>query len=69
MDQDQELVVVIYTENHRDRQQTFIGIFSSRDKAAEAAEKHRAREQARLPGARISKADYFYYHCQLDEVC
>lgn len=61
-----ELVALYYTENHPDRDRTFIGIFSSEEKAQAAMRSHMAAEQKRLPYASIREWDYTFDEAILD---
>lgn len=60
------LIALIYTESHPDKEQTFLGIFDSEDKAREAMEAHMAFEKARLPQAYISKFCYDFHESYLN---
>ena len=60
------LTALVYVENHPDRHVTFLGVFTSREKAETARDLHLRMEQARLPGARISEYDYSFYEGILD---
>lgn len=62
----EELIVVYYTESHPDRDRTFIGIFSSEEKAQKAQDAHMAREKARLPDAYIGDSCYTWDSAVVD---
>lgn len=65
--EDRALIALVYTENHPDRETTFLGIFSSEEKAQKARDNHDAMRKATLPqlGNRIH-GFYFFHESELD---
>jgi len=57
---------VTYVESHPDKDMTFLGVFSSEEKAEEAMCKHMAQEKVRLPRAYISESNYHFHECILN---
>lgn len=58
---------VLYTESHPDRAVTFLGVFSTEEKAQKAIDKHMADEKARLPHASINTWNYRIYAGSIDQ--
>lgn len=58
---------VLYTESHPDKAVTFLGVFSTEEKAQKAIDKHMADEKARLPRASISPWNYRIYAGAVDQ--
>ena len=54
------LISLSYTENHPDRERTFLGIFSSKEKAQEAQDEHDAWRRKSLP--QLGKREHGFYH-------
>lgn len=64
--EDTAYFAVLYTENHPDKDRTFLGVFSTEEKAKEAIARHMAAEKARLPRAYISDMDYDIFEGLVD---
>jgi hypothetical protein len=64
---EQTLTALYYTESHPDRQRTFLGIFSSEEKAKTAMLRHMVAENLRLPNASIGEWNYTFDEAVLDE--
>ena len=58
---------VLYVESHPDKERTFLGVFSSEEKAQKAIDEHMAAEKARLPRASIGSWNYSIFEGKLDE--
>lgn len=56
----------LYTESHRDKMQTFLGIFSSEERAQAACDEHMVAEKRRLPRASIGSWNYQIFESELD---
>lgn len=67
MDGTETLFALYYTESHPDRQRTFLGIFSSEEKAKEAMLRHMAREKELLPRASIGEWNYTFDEAVIDD--
>lgn len=65
----QEHYAVLYTESHPDRETTFLGVFSSEEKAKEAIQRHMSAERSRLPHARIDEYNYQIFEGEIDQGC
>jgi hypothetical protein len=66
MDIAEPLISLSYTEGHPDRCRTFLGIFSTMERAREAMGRHMSNEKQRLPYARISRWNYTFDEARLD---
>ena len=64
---DVTLISLSYTEGHPDRDRTFLGFFSSEDKAKLAMNEHMKAEQTRLPSSYIAECHYTFDEAVLDE--
>ena len=60
------LHAVIYVESHYDKQLTFLGVFSTEEKAEAARDSHMESEQLALPRASINKYNYSIYGTEVD---
>lgn len=67
MDGTETLISLCYTESHPDRQRTFLGIFSSEERAKEAMLRHMRQEKLALPLASIGEWNYTFDEAVLDE--
>ena len=64
---DETLYSLTYTESHPDRDRTFLGIFSSEERAKVAMLEHMRQEKLSLPNAHIAEWDYSFDEAILDE--
>jgi hypothetical protein len=60
------LISLSYTEGHPDKCRTFLGIFSTMERAQEAMGRHMSSEKQRLPYASIGEWNYDFNEAQLD---
>lgn len=57
---------VLYTENHRERQTTFLGVYDTEEGADFAIETHLTSEQLRLPHANVTQGDYQVFEGEIN---
>lgn len=63
------LIALTYIESHPDKCRTFLGIFSTEEKAMEKMRQHMAYEKQNLPYANISEYNYYFDETELDSMC
>lgn len=67
MENEEQVFAVLYTESHRDKMTTFLGVYTTEAKAEEAIERHMTDEKARLPRASIHRSNYQVFDSTLDQ--
>jgi len=68
MCQEKTLYAVLYTEDHPDRERTFLGVYGSPELAETAIERHICSETARLPSALMAQHNYEVFEGELNSL-